>query len=331
MKKNEYFQNIRGICIILVIAIHLLRQNEQGNVNDFNIILRTIMNFCVGIFIFLSGYFVNIKKVENNKKGWIIKRLKRLGIPFLIFSALAATIALIENHNSISEYIIDIVLGRASAQLYYIVVLIQLVILTPFIIKIIQSKKKSLNIGVILITPVYLIVLAILNIKYHYQLPQYATIFLGWILYYYLGIYYKINKDNISLIKFKNKKCILVPVILINCCINIYMYKIGINYGYVISQVRLLNMLYILYVIVVILKFENRFKNINCLTKLGDLSFGIYFIHTYFIKIYHHTFNFNNYYIQLLIGIIFVIIFSYFSIAIFKKITKNKFDKILGF
>lgn len=32
MKKNEYYQMIRGICIILVIVIHLLSKSEQENV-----------------------------------------------------------------------------------------------------------------------------------------------------------------------------------------------------------------------------------------------------------------------------------------------------------
>ena len=69
MKKNQYFQCIRGICIVSVIVIHLLSKQENVMINNFNIVLRVIVNFCVGVFIFLSGYFVNIEKTKNEPKN----------------------------------------------------------------------------------------------------------------------------------------------------------------------------------------------------------------------------------------------------------------------
>ena len=110
MGKNKYFQNIRGICILAVILIHLMTKQEEEFLNSVNIILRTILNFCVGVFIFLSGYFVNIDKVKKNSKKWIANRLRRIGIPFLIFSILAATIQMIRNKDTIIKYVIHIVL-----------------------------------------------------------------------------------------------------------------------------------------------------------------------------------------------------------------------------
>lgn len=333
MNKNQYYQMIRGVCIISVIIIHLLSRQENEAINSFNIILRTVVNFCVGVFVFLSGYFVNIEKIKKDKRKWMLGRLKRVGIPFLIFSTIAATIAMMKNGNSIMGYIIDILIGSASAQLYYIVVLIQLIILTPILVKIINSKKRYLNIIIIAITPVYLLLLAILNINYNMQLPQYQTIFFAWIIYYYLGIYYKMNKERIEA-KLKPIKClkyVYLPLLIVFSIINLYMYKLGVNYSYVTSQVKILNMIYIVLAIILIIKYSKNSNKTNWLTNLGDLSFGIYFIHTYFITIYNHIFYFNNYFINLVIGIIFVVLLSYFSIIVFKKLTKNKFDKILGF
>lgn len=180
MKKNEYYQMIRGICIVFVIIIHLLSQQDNQSINIFNIVIRTITNFCVGIFIFLSGYFVNIDKVKENKLRWIKNRLKRIGIPFLVFSTIVATISLVKNHDSIIKYVFNILLGRAGIQLYYIVALAQLVILTPLLIKIIKSKKKIINILTILITPIWLLLIEIFYIKYDYQIPLRGTIFFGW-------------------------------------------------------------------------------------------------------------------------------------------------------
>ncbi len=334
MEKNKYFQDIRGICILAVILIHLMTKQEEEFLNSVNIILRTILNFCVGIFIFLSGYFMNIDKVKKNSKKWVANRLRRIGIPFLIFSILAATIQMIRNKDTIIKYVIHIVLGTSSTQLYYIVVLVQLILITPFLIKIIQSKNLYTKSIVIIITPIYLGIIAIFNIKFNIKIPQYQTLFLAWILYYYIGLFYKINKEKIDKGKDNIEKTLFLGWGILVCIIslmNIYMYKKGINYFYLISQVRLLNMVYILYVIVVIVRLKNKIKNVKCLEKLGDLSFGIYFIHTYIIIVYSRIFNINNYYVYISLGLVWVTFISYFSISIFKKITKNRFNKILGF
>ena len=255
MKKNEYFQMIRGICIITVIIIHLLSYQENQSINIFNIILRTITNFCVGIFIFLSGYFVNIQKLRENQKDYINNRLKRIGIPFLIFSVLAATIELIKNNDSnIGQYIFNIILGRSSVQLYYIVALAQLILITPFLVKIIQSKKKIVNILVIFITPVWLILISFFYIKYNYEIPLKGTIFFAWILYYYIGIYCKINNEQLKIVNNRNKKILACGIRLIICIaiLNVYMYKAGVNYTHISSQLKISNMIYIIYAIILI-------------------------------------------------------------------------------
>ena len=60
--KNKYYQNIRGICIIAVCLIHLLIKQEDIGLNYFNIILRTFLNFCVGIFVFFGWIFCKYRK-----------------------------------------------------------------------------------------------------------------------------------------------------------------------------------------------------------------------------------------------------------------------------
>ena len=149
------------------------------------------------------------------------------------------------------------------------------------------------------------------------------------VLYYYIGIYCKINKNNLKVSNYKSKDIILAGILLIICIIilNLYMYKLGINYTHITSQLKITSMIYILYAIIVILNLANKTTNVKCLVNLGDLSFGIYFIHTYFIKIYNHVVNINNYYIQLLLGIIIVTVCSYYSIIIFKKVTKGKLGR----
>ena len=133
--------------------------------------------------------------------------------------------------------------------------------------------------------------------------------------------------------KIKDKYLILSHIMLVITIgiINLISLYNGVNFNFVTTQLKFTNLIYILSVILVILKFENKCKNIKFLVELGNLSFGIYFIHTYFIKIYKHISILDCYYIDIIIGTIIVALVSYFTIRVFKKITKNKFDKILGF
>ena len=65
--KDAYWQYIRGICIICVILIHCktgieYKNDILGSWNfDYWIVMRQLINFPVAIFIFLAGYFTNIK------------------------------------------------------------------------------------------------------------------------------------------------------------------------------------------------------------------------------------------------------------------------------
>ena len=77
-RKREYWQSIRGICILAVVLIHSLGGFDYtaGDDTEF-IILRQIINFAVATFVFMSGYFVPVEKIYNKDfsyKEWILNR-----------------------------------------------------------------------------------------------------------------------------------------------------------------------------------------------------------------------------------------------------------------
>ena len=65
MKKIQFWQSIRGICILAVIMIHC-PQGENGLNQNTWLGIRQIINFPVALFIFMAGYFVNPLKVDKN-------------------------------------------------------------------------------------------------------------------------------------------------------------------------------------------------------------------------------------------------------------------------
>lgn len=65
MKKQQYWQMIRGICILAVMMIHC-PQGTSGLDQTVWLGIRQIINFPVAVFIFMAGYFVNLSKVNKN-------------------------------------------------------------------------------------------------------------------------------------------------------------------------------------------------------------------------------------------------------------------------
>lgn len=77
-RKREYWQSIRGICILAVVLIHSLGGFDYSVGYDAEfIILRQVINFAVATFVFMSGYFVPVEKICNKDfsyKDWILNR-----------------------------------------------------------------------------------------------------------------------------------------------------------------------------------------------------------------------------------------------------------------
>ena len=73
--KSQYWQMIRGICILAVIMIHC--PNAIGlKTGDFSVwlVLRQLINFPVALYVFMAGYFVNIDKIKKNTCAYLLNR-----------------------------------------------------------------------------------------------------------------------------------------------------------------------------------------------------------------------------------------------------------------
>lgn len=77
-EKREYWQSIRGICILAVVLIHSLGGfNYSAGYGAEFVVLRQIINFAVATFVFMAGYFVNVDALSDKEfsyKHWIIYR-----------------------------------------------------------------------------------------------------------------------------------------------------------------------------------------------------------------------------------------------------------------
>lgn len=101
-KKSQYWQMVRGICILAVIMIHCPSDQNYTDL-DYTvwIVLRQFINFPVAMFIFLAGYFITPEKTQGNYNTFLFKRGGiRLLLPYLVWNG-AVTL-----RNSVSSMVL---------------------------------------------------------------------------------------------------------------------------------------------------------------------------------------------------------------------------------
>ena len=259
MKKQQFWQMIRGICILAVIMIHC----PQGGAVWLGI--RQVINFPVALFIFMAGYFVNPFKIDRN---WLkIRGGGRLLLPFLIWSLVYSTKNAIFGSYSLKSLLFTFVTGNSAAPLYYILVLLQLTLLTPYLIR---SRKNWMY----LITPIYLVCLYIFNITTGNMPLFYETLFPAWFIFYILGMDVREGK-----FKRYEVKGWMIGLALIASFGEAYLLiKIGCSVGFACSQIKFSSFAYTT-LIALWLSQHIKEMNPNLLSNIGDCSFGIYFSH----------------------------------------------------
>lgn len=256
--KNRFFQFLRGICIICVVLIHLMWENVNEYINFFNIGLRSILNFCVAIFIFMSAYFIKQDEVKRAPKKFIVKRLKRIMIPLVIWNVFYCVISIFVGDKT-NVVIKKFLMCNSAAQLYYIIALVQLILLTPGILKLKESKKRALYI----ITPVYLLLIFVLRIKWNFIIPMYQYWFFGWLIYYLIGLDIKNIMCNNKINNYNVKNiCKVISWLIISICCNILLYNYKRDtYSYVTSQLNIFNMMFVISIIPVIMNWNIKYKS----------------------------------------------------------------------
>lgn len=228
----------------------LFKQAPVFNFNfDYWIVFRQFINFPVAVFIFLSGYFVKQKEFEKDSFK-AIKRRGRLLVPFIIWSLIYTAYNFVLQGFQINgiKAVLRILTGSASGKLYFILVLIQLTILTLLCIKCLESK--TLNRLAFCITPFYLIVLYNIQCIYKIQVPFYQTFFPAWFLFYYYGLYVCKNKKVFLQKTNLLKALVFVFLALLFSVFEAFVLKsFGLPDGFVTSQIKLSSFCYAMAVI----------------------------------------------------------------------------------
>lgn len=137
------FDELRGIAIICVIAIHTAAHDLSfitTSVDYWVLVVQTMLcRFAVPSFLIISGFFVSYKeqtssstKVKNN----MIRRMRRVALPYVIWSSIYFLFFLVTgvqfSRNPAIIFFEKLATGTVVFHLYFLVLIIQMYVLSCF-------------------------------------------------------------------------------------------------------------------------------------------------------------------------------------------------------
>ena len=282
-----YFDILRIVSSFSVILIHVSARYYKLNINSNNWKIAHYYNgisrFGVPIFLMISGALFLSKDISV---GQIFKKYIRRLLTNILFWSFIYTIYKINSSiTSIKSFILNFFLG--NYHFWYIYVIIELYIITPFLREII---KKDLLIIFIELSFIFTFIIPII-IEFNSDIPQFLSqIFQiiywkldfkyikGYIFYFLFGYY--LNNNKITLLK---KKLIYIFGIIGFLFTTIILYKISIiKQKKYLKYFTGLNLNILLYSTCIFIFFKlnlNSYKINIFFKKISIYTFGIYLIH----------------------------------------------------
>ena len=304
--KNIRTQYIRAMLTLLVIMIHSLVIYNSHFENIAAIFIRNICNISVPTFLYISGFYFNKIKYLNYPKNYLVSKIKRLIIPLLIWNLIYFVLFSDFNIKSLLTF-------NTAPHIYYLCVLIQLILLTPILL-----RYPKLSYIMLLLNIAHLFIYRYIWISLNVQIPFHYYLFTAWIMYYILGL----NSNNLP----KSRGFLFIILLLFEFVYNLLIYyKIGLEYA--LSQINLVNFIVSSTFITFInssIKETKKSKVNETIKEIGDLSFGIFLIHMLVLKVVEKIIElfFEPMLIISIIVTILTLIICYVTIKILIKINK---------
>ncbi len=311
-KSSAKIQVLRGLAII---AVGLIHNTPQGLAQVWG---RPLLNFSVGLFLFISGMLSSSDR-WNPKK-----RIIKIIIPYCIWTLIYVVISHYDNITSIPlEFLKGLIFANSAAVMYYVFVYCELTMLIPLIDRLSRSQYKWLG---LVISPLEMVIMRLIptilgiGVNKHIALIMHISC-VGWFTYFYLG--YLLGNNLLRLEISSGKLAILwIGSLVLQVFEGYFFWKMGdgncgtqLKVSALITGVLFAMMAY-RYI------FSDKLPTVKFLLLLGDKSFGIFFSHLAVMSVLRKI----PYYDKLIypINACFTIVLSFLCVVIGGKILGKK-------
>ncbi len=255
-------------------------------------VIEQLMIFSIPAFVFVSGFFIAFATRSDQKTiNWtiVLTRIKNLIIPYLIWSILILSARWFQGEqNSVLEYVIILVTGRAEAPYYYVPLLVQLLLISPLLVPLARRQAKGLliisaiiQIGILLLRYTRILQLSI-PILAPFDILNRSGLFLSYIFWFCFGIVAGFHQESLKVVLGRVKR--MLPIFtIVTFLIGIIEWEILLHLSgqdWIGPQETLVDQLYSVAVILSYFAFEGWSPPFAAqLTDLGTKSFGVYLVH----------------------------------------------------
>lgn len=338
-KRIAYFDVLRGLAIICVIAIHSSGMGFQFPDDSFNfnftILSRQFFNVSVPLFLAISGYFLAKKNISNRYEyiDFLKKQIPRVYIPLFVWSLVWVVLGMLILNKPLFQEMIKLVIFQSSGPYYFIALLIQYYILFPILKPLANLRGLIISLCISLATVG--IIFYIRNyMGINLPLILYAGNFPVFLVFFVLGLHLgSIEKINLS-----NK--LLVSLMLFFYFLAViesyFLYSLFGNGGLAATAMKPSSFMFSLCLIVFLFRNIDLFQS-KILEYLGKISFGIYLIHVFMLSLippllikFFPTIIETQFFYQLIL-VFLILVSCFFIIWIGKRTFPENFMKILGF
>lgn len=213
MSRGRSFDDLyvlRLIATVAVVAIHTTSQDMTLSLVGYY--GNQLARFSVPMFLILSGFLLFQNDLNDGflpRVEFYRKRFRRILLPYIIWTIFYSLVLhFYFNGQQNSQMILpDIVrhlfLGNGFTHLYFVVIIIQLYLLYPYIRRGFQAHPGSFLLGSLLLSftcqlLLYLNAIKALHLSVYYG-QLYLIAFPVWIFYFLLGMYLALHDQNLEL------------------------------------------------------------------------------------------------------------------------------------
>ena len=321
--RNQYFDFLRGIAIIMVVGIHtFFRQPTFDSCGEIAAVaIRQMLNCAVPLFFAISGFFLGQKKLNTFSEimAFYKKQIPKIYIPVLIWSIPDLINRLINGSHHAMLYIL-MMFCCAFSIYYFVFAIVQYYLLLPLL-------RKFNNRGGVFVS----ILMSMISVVLH----NYYTLVLGndlplivkggifpfWIMFFMIGLYLSNHNRNYALTL---PVCCTVAGIVLQVIETYYHFKIhGNGFG-----IKTSSFLYAAAIITMFFstRMETLYSEKNIIVKIirriGNISFGVYLTHMFVLYLISHLVKTDYWSINWIL--------TFMLIRIAQKILPDKVIKYLG-
>ena len=322
MKRNTYFDFLRGLAIMMVVGIHTYTLGKDSTV------VRQLLNTAVPLFIAISGYCLSQKRMENKDDYlfFLKKKFSKVYLPVLVWSLPLYAIALYSGSSIIKQTILLLSCGLSIY--YFVAFIMQCYVVLPVINNYISGNKRRVVIVSCLISFAWIAGVMYMNTIQGKGIPLilYAGPLPCWLMFFVLGVmighkpernYSIILPMVIAILGF------ILSVIETDYLLDHYGKGVGIKPSSFIYSAGMM-----------FLMFSNKVENLirrtgaiyRFIIWIGSLSFGIYLVHCYFISFFVKRLPIDSWLLQWSLALFLTVVF----ILILRKLLPTKYHKYLG-